>query len=273
MNTKLNVTEQNNINTEYKQEKKTKAKLSLLLLVLLIISMVGTTFAWFTMSDFSSVNNMDISIGSGVQLLIAGEDHGDDLSLYSNTLTNEDINAQLDAYDASLADMVLDPLTSADGKVFYTESGVQRDENNRSFLQFDMYLISSEDMWVHLTSTDSKPGMNDGTAVTTSSTGGQADIIRCARISFTDVEEETTVIYEPNKGTAVAGQTTFDLPTPMELSNNTRLFKLTALTPKHVTVRIWIEGEDPECDDDVQRANLQVKLNFEGTDDNNVPLS
>lgn len=273
MNKWFSVKEDNNTVAENKAKKRTGAKVSLLLLILLIISMVGTTFAWFTMSDFSSVNNMDISIGSGVQLLIAGEDHGGDLSLYGSTLTNEDINAQLSAYDATLTDMVLDPLTSSDGKLFYNERGTQRDENNKSFLQFDIYLISSQDMWVHLTSTDSKPGMNDGTAVTTSSTGGQADIIRCARISFSDVEEDATVIYEPNKAAAVANQTTFDLPDPMQLSNNTRLCKLTAMTPKRITVRIWIEGEDPECDDDVQLANLQVKLNFEGTDDNNVPLS
>ena len=45
------------------------------------------------------------------------------------------------------------------------------------------------------------------------------------------------------------------------------------MTAKQVTIRIWIEGEDPQCDDDVQLANLQVQLNFEGTDDNNVPLN
>ena len=123
------------------------------------------------------------------------------------------------------------------------------------------------------TSTESKTGADDGTKVTTSDTGARADIVNCTRVSFTDKDTGETVIYEPNKASAVAGQNTFDLPRPMQLSNSTRLFKLTALTPKQVTVRIWIEGEDPQCDDDVQLANLQVQLNFEGTDDNNVPLN
>ena len=29
-------------------------------------------------------------------------------------------------------------------------------------------------------------------------------------------------------------------------------------------MRVWLEGEDPECDNDIQRANLNVKLSFVG---------
>ena len=256
-----------------KSKRRTNAKLSLLLLILLVMSLITASFAWFTVSDFSSVENIQVSIGTGVQLLISGEDHGDDLNLYSNTLTNADINKQLEAYETELGKVVLDPVTSSNGRVFYNERGIQRTENNESYLEFDAYFIGTEDMWVHLTSTESKTGADDGTKVTSSDTGPRADIVNCTRVSFTDKDTGETVIYEPNKAAAVAGQNTFDLPRPMQLSNSTRLFKLTALTPKQVTVRIWIEGEDPQCDDDVQLANLQVQLNFEGTDDNNVPLN
>lgn len=261
------------LKSERNRIKKTRARLSLFMLILLLLSMITTTFAWFTISSLSAVHNMEITIGTGVQLLISDENHGDDLSLYTNEVTNEDINKQLSAYNTSLNNIVLNPLTTSNGVRLVTQDGYEKTANNESFLEFDLFFIATEDMWVHLTSDESEAGADNGTRVFTSSTGAQADIINCTRVSFTDEEAGTTVIYEPNKGSAVAGQTTFDLPTPMGFSNSTRLFELDALKPKMIKVRIWIEGEDPECDDDVQRANLQVQFNFEGTDENNIPVN
>lgn len=261
------------LKSERKRIKQTRVKLSLLLLALLLFSLVSTTFAWFTISSISSVNNMEITIGTGVQLLISDQEHGNDLNLYTNEVTNEAIDRQLSSYNTSLSHMQLDPLTSSDGVNLYTQRGVRKDANNESFLEFDLFFIATEDMWVHLTSDESEAGADNGTKISTSSTGMQADIINCTRISFTDEAAGTSVIYEPNKGSAVGGQSTFDLPTPMGFSNSTRLFSLQALEPKMITVRVWIEGEDPQCDDDVQLANLQVRLNFEGTDDNNIPVN
>ena len=258
---------------ERKRIKQTRTRISVFLLILLLISMVTTTLAWFTISNFSTVHNMEITIGSGVQLLISDEDHGNELSQYKNTVTKEDIDKQLSSYNTSLDEMVLDPLTSSDGVRFYTQMGVERTANNESFLEFKLFFIASEDMWIHLTSSDSEPGAGDGTRVSTSSSGVQADIVNCVRVSFTDEETGATSIYEPNKGTTVAGQSTFDVPYPMTYTNATRLFHVTARTPKMVTVRVWIEGEDPQCDDDVQLANLQVQLNFEGTNDQNIPVN
>ena len=77
-----------------------------------------------------------------------------------------------------------------------------------------------------------------------------------------------------NRSTPVNGQTTFDLPSgSMVYSNNTRLFHLNQLEPVKVTVRLWIEGNDPECDDDVQDAQLSVQLGFVGCDKDNKPIS
>lgn len=258
---------------ERRRIKQTRTRLSVFLLILLMLSMITTTFAWFTISSLSSVHNMEINIGTGVQLLISDEEHGQDISLYTNEVDSDAINRQLAAYSTSLDDITLEPLTSSDGVRFFTQGGVQRDENNESFLEFKLFFIATEDMWVHLTSNESEAGADNGTRIFTSSTGEKADVINCVRISFTDSEAGTTVIYEPNKGNPVAGQSTFDLPTPMGLSNSTRLFSLNKLDPKMITVRIWIEGEDPECDDDVQLANLQAQFNFEGTDENNIPVN
>jgi hypothetical protein len=81
-------------------------------------------------------------------------------------------------------------------------------------------------------------------------------------------------VYEPNKGTQINSLTTFDLPGgEMRYSNSTRLFHLEEMEPQMVTIRLWIDGEDPQCDDDVQDADLSVRLGFIGCDDNNVPIA
>ena len=49
-------------------------------------------------------------------------------------------------------------------------------------------------------------------------------------MSFTN-EDGRTIIYEPNKGSAVAGQTTFDLSRPMTYSDANKVCDLKKLTP------------------------------------------
>ncbi|MBQ8001171.1 MAG: hypothetical protein IJ298_08255, partial [Ruminococcus sp.] len=140
------------LRAERKQIKSVRVKLSVLLLVLLLVSMVTTTFAWFTISSISSVHNMEITIGTGVQLLISDEDHGATLSEYTNEVTEVEINKQLSAYNTTLDRMKLNPLTTSNGITLYTEDGIQRSENNESYLEFDLFFIGTENMWVHLTS-------------------------------------------------------------------------------------------------------------------------
>ncbi|MDO4420349.1 MAG: hypothetical protein Q4B92_08330, partial [Ruminococcus sp.] len=101
----------------------------------------------------------------------------------------------------------------------------------------------------------------------------QADVINCPRVGFV-AENGDSAIYEPNRGTPVSGQNTFDLPSgTMQYSNSTRLFHLNAMEPTEVTISLWIDGEDPQCDDDVQQAQLSVQLGFIGCDEDNIPIS
>jgi hypothetical protein len=45
------------------------------------------------------------------------------------------------------------------------------------------------------------------------------------------------------------------------------------LTPKEITIAIWMEGEDPECDNDVQGAELTAQLAFVACDENGTPIA
>ena len=252
---------------------KRRKRLIVFVAIITLLSMTTSTVAWFTVNTFAGVDNLDLHISMSAQLKVAMEDYGTDLERYTKVITNEMVDSYLADFDTSIEETVLDPVTTSDGVRFTNQRGTVREANNRSYLEFECYFIATEDMWVHLTTEGTETTVDDGTKVTTTSTGPQADVVNCTRVDFS-TNRNGTAIYEPNKGTPVSGQSTFDLPTgTMVYSDNTRLFHLEQLTPTRVTIRIWIDGEDPQCDDDVQDAQLGVQLSFIGCDENNVPIS
>ena len=255
-----------------KAQARIKRKTTFMLCVIALLVLITSTLAWFTLNSFASVENIQMDITTGVDLRVDMENHGPDIELYKKTITNEMINSYLRSNgDYTLADQLLDPVTTRNGIAFESEHGATRTAGKNSFLEFDCYFIASTDMWVHLSSDDANDF--EGTSVTTTETGLKAEVIQAIRVGFEEDGATPAAIYEPNKvGGAVNGQSTFDLSVPMNYTNDTRLFHLNELEPKKVTVRVWAEGNDPQCDDDVQRANLNVSLLFSGTDENNTPF-
>lgn len=243
--------------------------------VITLLSMTTATVAWFTVNTLAGVSELDLHISMSAQLKVSMDDHGTELDQYVKVITNEMINDYLAGQSTNLSDIRLDPVTTSDGRTFVNQRGAEKEPNNRSYLEFSCYFIATEEMWVNLTTDSTQQGLDDGTKVTTTSTGARADVVNCTRVSFTaEGAGNSTAIYEPNKGYPVNNQTTFDLPSgTMVYSNDTRLFHLNQLEPTKVTIRLWIDGEDPECDDDVQDAQLSVQLGFVGCDENNQPIA
>lgn len=241
--------------------------------VITILSMVTSTVAWFSVNTFAGVDTLNVHISVSAQLKVSMENHGTDLKQYVKTITNEMIDGYLNSnYQTKLADIKLDPVTTTDGVRLTNRRGVVREPNKGSYLEFDFYFIATEDMWVHLTTETSDIEGDVGTRVTSASPSPQNEVVQCTRVGFQSEANEVAV-YEPNKAGTVNGLSTFDIATPMTYSDSSRLLHLEGMTPKKVTLRLWVDGEDPQCDDDVQEADLNVALSFVGTDDNNVPIS
>ena len=256
------------LNKLKKAQARIKRKFTFLLSIIAMLVLITATLAWFTLSNFASVNEINLKISTAPQLYLDIENRGTDVTQWKKILTNEMINQYLKSVNAPLiADQRLDPVTTTNGITFTGQSGNARVANKTSFMEFKVWFIATQDMWVHLSGqTVQVLDEKATTAVTTTETGVKADVIRALRISYED--NGSAAIYEPNKGVAVNGQTTFDVS--QSFSNDTRLFHLDKLEPKQITLRIWAEGNDPECDDDVQDANLTVQMLFAGTDENNA---
>ena len=266
----------NELNRLNKVHARVKRRTTLLVAIIAVLILITGTMAWFTLNSFSSVDNITMEITTGIELRVDTVNHGSDISQYKKVITNEMINGYLagaGGTNKSLTDLKLDPLTTPSGMdPFKTQKGGTVKANSDTYLEYKVFFIASREMWVHLSSdTATLENKQATTSVTTTSTGTKADVVRAVRVSFES--GGSAAIYEPNKGNPVAGQKTFDLGSPGTYSNDTRLFHLNEKQPLEVTIRLWAEGEDPECDDDVQEANLNVALLFAGTDDANQPMS
>ena len=258
---------QQELNKLKKAQARVKRKFTFMLSVIAMLVLVTATLAWFTLSNFASVNEINLKISTAPELYLDIENRGTDVSQWKKVLTNDMINSYLSSVNGTkIADQRLDPVTTSNGITFQSQSGASRSANETSsYLEFKVWFIATTDMYVHLSGpTVQVEGNNATTACTTTETGAKADIVKAVRVSYED--SGSAAIWEPNKGTAVNGQTTFDVGT--SFGSDSRLFHLDKLTPKQITVRIWAEGNDPECDNDVQDSNLTIQMLFGGADEN-----
>lgn len=251
-----------------KSQARIKRKFTFLLSIIAMLVLITSTLAWFTLSNFAAVNDITLNISTAPELYLDIQNQGtSDLSLWKKTLTTDMVNTYLSSINAEHLDrQLLDPVTTSDGIRFFSESGSSRNANDTSYVEFKVWFIATKEMWVHLSGQNVEVGDHMATtSVTTTNTGAQAEIVSAIRLSFED--SGSAAIWEPNKGAPINNQTTFDVG--QNFSNDTRIFHLDTMEPKQITFRIWAEGNDPECDNDVQGANLTINLLFGGSDENN----
>ncbi len=250
-----------------------KYKTSLSIFIIALMVMITTTLAWFTVSGLAGTDGLDMNCTTGSELRIATSNLGNDINAYEKQVTADMINAQLTANNYKvLNDIKLEPLSTRNassdiGTRLFLQNGTERTAEgpgNGDYLLMNLWLISGNAVDVYLTDKESEDGANDGTKITSASTNtaAQADVVRTARISFAP-EGESTKIYEVEQRGAASNQTNA-FWNISENSDANKICSLEANTPKQITVRVWIEGEDPLCVDAVQQAGFSVQLKFEG---------
>ncbi len=252
-----------------------RKRLIAFLSIIAVLGLSTATYAWFTVNTFVGVQDFELEITTGEELRASMQNHGSDINQYVHTITNEMVNSYLRRNNTTLDDLILSPVTSNNGSTFTFQHGDPASANEH-YLEYKAWFIGTTDMYVHLTTegADEDGNPKDGTKVTTSDPAPKSDVIRAIRIDF-QTDDGGVATYEPNKGAAASTRlSTFDLPSgTMVYGNSNRLFHLDKLTPKLVTIRLWLEGEDPECDNDVQRAKFEAQLSFVGCDAAGNPIS
>lgn len=154
----------------------------------------------------------------------------------------------------------LKPVTTSDYQTFTFEDGSTADPATGAYLEFTLHFMSSTDLRVRLTGQDGD-GSVSGTRFS-SDTQGMASAMR---MSFT--ADGHTWVYNPNGGGGSSGSATvFGLDSGAATAASD-MFDLITETDKPVTVRIWLEGTDPNCTNMLKGANYSVSMRFEGIEE------
>jgi hypothetical protein len=290
----------NNKSVKVKMNAKQRLHTTICMLSLTIIALTTATYAWFTLSASTRVNELDLNVSAGANLKISTIDLGNKVEDYHDEVVsvNDGINdgTEIDAwlyeeYQVHLSDLLLSPQTSGNGVKLYTQQanekgGSASKENASTYLQYELWFIAEQDMRVHLSTDEDSDGIYTHIASDSTNTAEQKDILSCVRMSFECEDDDRVVLWAPdgnNSDTTLKGKAMSDAGTSkpdmlslnslyaMEYTDDTYVCTLKANEQKKVTVRVWIEGEDPDCIDKVQKSKFITWLRFQGTDeDNNV---
>jgi len=225
------------------KNKKSKSMLSttVLLALVAIIAATAASLAWFTISDTTRIQSLSMDVTAGLALRIDTEAHKN-FEDYTQHLT-------LDFGEKSLL-----PVTSEDGRIFRLENGTVVETAEGYYAEFELHFMGTMDMYVHLTSTDASDA-EDGTRIWSDDNKNLSQAMRLC-LDWVDGE----YIYNP-RTTDLSGWT----------DENT-LFFLPANKDQQAILRIWLEGNDPNCKNDLKNIDFSIKLKFEGTDINNNRL-
>lgn len=241
--------------------------ISLMLTLIALVAVTAATVAWFSIADRTKVNTMGLDIVADVEMRMDLDAH-DTLDQYVRTLSFESIQNRIQREKGfSMSATPLSPVTTSDYSTFTYENGKVAEATEGSYLEFTLHFMAAKDMIVHLTSAESDTGKGDGTMVSSS----VAALPQTMRISFT--ADGQTWVYDPGAGDFLSSSgavRVFGLApaADMKVGDNNALFTLKEGEDKPVVVHIWIEGTDPQCTDELKKADYSIRLRFTGTDMN-----
>jgi len=246
-----------------KQEKKTELRqrglMSLLLFLLALVGITTATVAWFTIADQTRVSTISMDVTTGVALRFDLDAHSDFMA-YQKTLTFEEIARRIQREKGfSLEETPLEPVTTDSGTAFTFRNGQSASAESGVYLEFTLHFMAQRDMLLHLTSNG-----NGGTKVSSATAG----LPESMRISFTYDGE--TYVYDPGRDASAekfGSGRVFGLPSADKMVYNTEntLFFLPEGVDVPVVVRVWLEGTDERCTNELKGSEYEIALRFEGT--------
>ncbi len=247
---------------------------TLLLVLVALIFVTAGTAAWFSISDNTRLYSINMDITAGTALRFDLDPHPD-ITEYKGTLTFEEIADRiLQDYGYDPRESELTPLTTGNYTEFTLRSGKIMPAESGTYLEFTLHFMSAQDMYVHLSSANSRRG-EDGTLVTSEI----PQLPAAMRISFTVGDD--VYVYDPGMGDwsedsqhNFGNLKVFGLPNSenMVYNDNNCMFYIKAYSDLPVIVHLWMEGTDEACTDLLKGGDYSVRLRFVGTDANHVPL-
>lgn len=252
-----------------------------------IVFLSGATYAWFTIANKATVNRLALQVVSDGRLYIA--DSRENITKKESTL---DLTDSLNK--------VLYPCTTEDGKTMYKpvysdnnhvtgSNPIEADEKSFYYYETDLWLLVEETLAENANSNyyDITLGKADGADGTTIDAISNSHPEYCLRVSFEC--GDTVAVYEPHSDEHLTGVQGVDyafntlpglsssVPMHKQLStgrfggetgtvyyegDSSPLFTIKGNEPAKVTVKIWFEGTDNDCMNEIQTEKIEGMLKF-----------
>lgn len=272
---------------------KKKFKMALIMSLLCVVMLSGATYAWFTISNTAKVNNLEITVISEGKLLIGADANviRDNKSEHSLKISTQKALKLYPCTTTTDGKVMRKPIYTASDVVTGTDSiattGSPVAERERFYYEETIWLGINEAAEVNnkYAITLAKKNNNIGSYVNVKGTGASHPEY-CIRISFTinqGTADEKTVIYEPNADVHITGTKATDNSnagctntfkqnnagtfinqsgTVYYTGDSSELFEITANQPTPVVVRIWFEGTDTDCVNEIQNGSIEGMFTF-----------
>ena len=248
------------VTTDDREATRNKLATTLVLALFALVAIAMATFAWFSIADNAKTRMLALDANADGSMRFDLDAHRD-FNDYVKTLGFDRISGRIASergvdIDASK----LQPVTTGDYRTFTFEDGSTADPSTGAYLEFTLHFMAQDDLTVRLTGQDGK----DGAAGTrfSSNVEGMAGAMR---MSFT--ADGHTWVYNPDGGSGSGGNATVFGLGSGEADVSSDMFGLTKDTDKPVTVRIWLEGTDPNCTNMLKGADYSVSMRFVGVED------
>lgn len=246
------------------KQKNNTVSTTILIVLLALLAVTAATWAWFSIADQTKLSQMRMDITTGKSLRFDLDSH----ELFDDYIASLSFDAIADRIlkeqGIDITQISMEPVTTEDGIHFFYQNGAEAEK--KDVIEFQLHFMSTTDMEVHLTSENSKNGI-DGTLVTSENDSTPLAM----RIAF--LVDGDCYVFDPGMGgfsEKKSKMTTFGLYSAdkMQYNNTNILFHAMENVNVPVTVRIWLEGTDEACSNEIKNSDFEIRLRFEGTDEN-----
>ncbi len=268
-----------------------KLRSSIVMCAATVLLLSGATYAWFTVGNTARVESMMLTVASEGNLYIADTEAG--LSLHNSEM---DIGTGMGKtlYPCTTADgkNMLKPVYATNDRVSGT-SPISDAEKDVYYYETDIWLEVEETLGEGMSANTyditlgKREDSDGGSYVNASDTSTHPEY--CIRISF-ELQDGTVAVYEPNCNASLNGTAGTDyaysdvsgLSSAFSIvhtqttagvfigesgkvyyeDDSGPLFSVKGNTPMKVKVRIWFEGTDHDCMNQIQTQSLIGQIKF-----------
>lgn len=285
--------------TNADRERKKKLTNAILMAFVCILMMSGATYAWFTMSNTAKVTSMKLNVAAEGKLYI-GTTSAEASGMTTSTAPWSNVTTATTLYPCTTNDgkTMYRPVYTAEDTVSKLTKIEDTDtDKDLYYLQKDFYLYMDDGNAgkvynVCLVQNDNE---NGGSYFKSASGTGTPLPDYCVRMSF-EVDGFEVAVYEPNYSSNNSGtegqdyaynsitdpenysafaskhqQTAAglfetvaaDADKALTSGNSDKLFTITGnASPIKVTIRIWFEGTDTDCQNEINLKDIEGQIKF-----------